>query len=137
MLSPAALSIITTAFDGQQRAKALAAWGAIGGAGAAIGVLLGGILTEVADWRTIFFVNLPLAIALATAATKIVPADTKRRVLERPGSPRCRPGDLEHRRHCLGDHSGRPRRLDLGRDAHLRRRRDRRSRTVSRLGAPH
>jgi MFS family permease len=78
MLSPAALSIITTAFDGQQRAKALAAWGAIGGAGAAIGVLLGGILTEVADWRTIFFVNLPLAIALATAATKIVPADTKR-----------------------------------------------------------
>lgn len=78
MLSPAALSIITTAFHGQQRAKALAAWGAIGGAGAAIGVLLGGVLTQLADWRMIFFVNPPVAIALAIAATRIVPADTKR-----------------------------------------------------------
>jgi EmrB/QacA subfamily drug resistance transporter len=78
MLSPAALSIITTAFHGEQRAKALAAWGAIGGAGAALGVLLGGILTQLADWRMIFFVNLPLAIALATAATKIIPADARR-----------------------------------------------------------
>src|SRR5436309_690237 len=78
MLSPAALPIITTAFHGQQRAKALAAWGAIGGAGAAIGVLLGGVLTQLADWRMIFFVNPPVAIALAIAATRIVPADTKR-----------------------------------------------------------
>jgi EmrB/QacA subfamily drug resistance transporter len=78
MLSPAALSIITTAFQGQQRAKALAAWGAIGGAGAAIGVLLGGVLTQLADWRMIFFVNPPVAIALAVAATRIIPADTKR-----------------------------------------------------------
>ena len=46
MLSPAALAIIMTAFQGHQRAKALAAWGAVGGAGAAIGVLLGGVLTE-------------------------------------------------------------------------------------------
>src|SRR5436309_4123989 len=78
MLSPAALSIITTAFHGRQRAKALAAWGAIGGAGAAIGVLLGGVLTELVDWRMIFFVNPPVAIALAIAATRTVPADTKR-----------------------------------------------------------
>ena len=78
MLSPAALSIITTSFHGQDRAKALAAWGAIGGAGAALGVLLGGILTQVADWRMIFTINLPLAIALATAATRIIPADRKR-----------------------------------------------------------
>ena len=78
MLSPAALSIITTALHGQQRAKALAAWGAVGGAGAAIGVLLGGVLTQLADWRMIFFVNPPVAIALAIAATRIVPADTKR-----------------------------------------------------------
>ena len=78
MLSPAALSIITTAFQGQHRAKALAAWGAIGGAGAALGVLLGGVLTEVADWRMIFFVNLPIAVALAIAARKVIPADTKR-----------------------------------------------------------
>src|SRR2546421_8018139 len=75
MLSPAALSIITTAFHGNQRAKALAAWGAVGGAGAAIGVLVGGVLTEVADWRLIFYVNLPVAAALAVAALKVIPRD--------------------------------------------------------------
>jgi EmrB/QacA subfamily drug resistance transporter len=78
MLSPAALSIITTSFHGQERAKALAAWGAVGGAGAALGVLLGGVLTQIADWRMIFTINLPLAIALATAATRIIAADGKR-----------------------------------------------------------
>ncbi len=75
MLSPAALAIIMSAFQGTQRAKALAAWGAVGGAGAAIGVLVGGVLTEF-DWRLIFYVNLPVAAALAIAALKIIPADT-------------------------------------------------------------
>jgi EmrB/QacA subfamily drug resistance transporter len=78
LLSPAALAIIMTAFQGNQRAKALAAWGAVGGAGAAIGVFVGGVLTEFADWRMIFYVNLPLAAALAIAAIKIVPADTQK-----------------------------------------------------------
>ncbi len=78
MLSPAALAIIMSAFQGSQRAKALAAWGAVGGAGAAIGVLVGGLLTEFTDWRMIFYVNIPLAAALAIAAMKIIPADTKK-----------------------------------------------------------
>src|SRR5829696_6483274 len=78
LLSPAALSIITSAFHGRERAHALAAWGAVGGAGAAIGVLLGGTLTELIDWRAIFFVNLPIGLALAAAAMKIVPGDTAR-----------------------------------------------------------
>ena len=78
MLSPAALAIIMSAFQGNRRAKALAAWGAVGGAGAAIGVLVGGVLTEFADWRTIFYVNLPVAAALAIAALKIIPADSAR-----------------------------------------------------------
>src|SRR5437763_1528448 len=78
MLSPAALSIITTCFHGHAKAKALAAWGAVGGAGAAIGVLAGGLLTEFADWRMIFFVNLPVAVALAITAVKVIPSDTEK-----------------------------------------------------------
>lgn len=78
ILSPAALAIIMSAFQGTQRAKALAAWAAVGGAGAAIGVLVGGVLTELADWRMIFYVNLPIAAALGVAALRVVPADTRR-----------------------------------------------------------
>jgi EmrB/QacA subfamily drug resistance transporter len=89
MLSPAALSIITTAFQGKQRAKALAAWGAVGGAGAAIGVLIGGVLTEIGDWRLIFYVNIPVAIGLAVAAVKVIPRDVEKprwRGLDAPGA---------------------------------------------------
>jgi EmrB/QacA subfamily drug resistance transporter len=78
LLSPAALSIITTAFQGKDRARALGAWGAVGGAGAAAGVLLGGVLTEVADWRAIFYINLPVALVLFLAARNVVPADAHR-----------------------------------------------------------
>jgi MFS family permease len=54
LLSPAALSIITASFSkGPERTRALGAWGAVGGAGAAVGVLLGGLLTELIDWRAI------------------------------------------------------------------------------------
>jgi len=74
LLSPAALSIITTTFTGSERTKALGAWGAVGGAGAAIGVLLGGALTEL-DWRAIFLINLPVGVVLAVVARTIVPAD--------------------------------------------------------------
>src|SRR4051794_30305929 len=89
MLSPAALSIITATFQGSRRAKALAAWGAVGGAGAAIGVMVGGVLTEFADWRTIFYVNLPVAAVLLFASLKVVPADTQKprwRGLDLPGA---------------------------------------------------
>jgi EmrB/QacA subfamily drug resistance transporter len=78
LLSPAALSIITTSFQGGERAKALGVWGAVGGAGAAAGVLLGGALTELVDWRAIFLINLPVGLALAVGAMRIVPADTAR-----------------------------------------------------------
>ena len=76
ILSPAALSIITASFQGPARAKALSAWGAVGGAGAAVGVLAGGVLTQVADWRAIFYVNLPVAVVLLVASLKVIPADT-------------------------------------------------------------
>jgi len=78
MLSPAALSIITTSFHGPDRARALGVWGAVGGAGAAIGVLLGGALTELAGWQAIFVVNLPVGLALAAGAAHVLPADAGR-----------------------------------------------------------
>jgi EmrB/QacA subfamily drug resistance transporter len=63
ILSPAALSIITTTFDeGSERNKALGIWGAMGGSGAAVGVLAGGILTKALGWEWIFFVNVPIGI---------------------------------------------------------------------------
>jgi EmrB/QacA subfamily drug resistance transporter len=69
IISPAALSIITTLFDeGPERNKALGIWGAIGGSGAAVGVLAGGLLTKYLGWEWIFFVNVPVgALALALA----------------------------------------------------------------------
>src|SRR4051794_27183432 len=75
MLSPAALSIITNTFQGSERTRALGAWGAVGGAGAAVGVLLGGILTQLIGWQAIFFINLPVGLVVAVAALRTVPAD--------------------------------------------------------------
>ena len=63
IVSPAALSIISTTFtEGSERNKALGAWGAVGGSGAAAGVLFGGILTKYLGWEWIFFVNVPVGV---------------------------------------------------------------------------
>jgi len=78
MLSPAALSIITTAFQGKARVNALGAWGAVGGAGAAIGVLMGGVLTDMADWRAIFYINLPVG-AVSVAVISVFFHDPQRK----------------------------------------------------------
>ena len=77
LLSPAALSIIMRAFrEGRERTTALAAWGAVGGAGAAAGVLLGGTLTELVGWRSIFFINLPVGLLLGAGALRLLAPDT-------------------------------------------------------------
>src|SRR5690349_5005010 len=69
VISPAALSILTTTFtEGRERNIALGVWGAVGGFGAAAGVLLGGIFTEVLSWEWIFFINLPVALGAVIAA---------------------------------------------------------------------
>jgi EmrB/QacA subfamily drug resistance transporter len=74
MVSPAALSIITTSFrEGEQRTKALAVWGAIAAGGAAVGLLLGGVLTEFLSWPWVFFVNVPIGVAVIVAAFRLVP----------------------------------------------------------------
>jgi EmrB/QacA subfamily drug resistance transporter len=73
LLSPAALSIITTTFrDGSERNKALGVWGAVAGSGGAAGVLLGGILTEYAGWEWVLWVNVPIGIAAALLAPMLV-----------------------------------------------------------------
>ena len=68
IVSPAALSIITTTFaEGAERNRALGIWGAVAGAGGAAGVLLGGILTSGLSWRWVLFVNVPIGLAAAAA----------------------------------------------------------------------
>jgi EmrB/QacA subfamily drug resistance transporter len=63
-ITPSALSILTTTFaEGRERNIALGAWGAVGGFGAAAGVLMGGVLTDLLSWEWIFFVNIPVGIA--------------------------------------------------------------------------
>ena len=74
LLSPAALSLVTVMFsEGAERNKALGVWGAIAGSGGAAGVLLGGVLTEHAGWEWVLFVNVPIGIAAAMLATRLLP----------------------------------------------------------------
>ena len=74
MVSPAALSIITTTFaEGPDRNKALGVWSAIAAGGAAIGLLLGGILTDLLSWEWCFFVNVPVGALAILAALRYVP----------------------------------------------------------------
>ena len=73
IVSPAALSIITTTFsEGAERNRALGIWGAVAGAGGAAGVLLGGILTSGLSWRWVLFVNVPIGIIAAALAPRIL-----------------------------------------------------------------
>ncbi|MEV7928439.1 MFS transporter [Kitasatospora sp. NPDC088779] len=66
IIAPAALSIVTTTFtEGAERNKALGIWGALAGAGGAIGVLLGGVLTQWAGWEWVMFVNVPICVVAA------------------------------------------------------------------------
>ncbi|HYY33970.1 MAG TPA: DHA2 family efflux MFS transporter permease subunit [Gaiellaceae bacterium] len=76
-ITPSALSILTTTFsEGRERNVALGAWGAVGGFGAAAGVLLGGILTDLLSWEWIFFVNVPVGIA-GLALAPVLLAESK------------------------------------------------------------
>jgi EmrB/QacA subfamily drug resistance transporter len=73
LISPAALSILTTTFaEGNERNRALGVWGAVAGSGGAVGVLLGGMLTEWAGWEWVLFVNVPIGIAAALVAPRLL-----------------------------------------------------------------
>jgi EmrB/QacA subfamily drug resistance transporter len=90
MLSPAALSIITTTYTGEQRTTALSAWGAIGAGGAGAGVLFGGMLVTWLSWKWVFFINVPIGVVTAVLATHLLPkSEAERgslRRLDLPGS---------------------------------------------------
>jgi EmrB/QacA subfamily drug resistance transporter len=74
LVSPAALSIVTTTFrEGPERTKALGVWAAIAVGGGAVGLLLGGILTDALSWPWIFFVNVPVGIAAFVLSLRLVP----------------------------------------------------------------
>src|SRR3954449_4442907 len=73
LLAPSALSLLTTTFtDPGERAKAFGIFGAIAGGGSAIGLLLGGVLTEYASWRWCLYVNLLFAVPAAFAASSLL-----------------------------------------------------------------
>ncbi len=90
ILSPAALSIVTTTFrDGAERNKALGAWGAVAGSGGAAGVLLGGVLTEYVGWEWVLWVNVPIGIAAAVLAPRLIAessAESKNRSFDVAGA---------------------------------------------------
>ena len=78
LMSPSALSIVLTTFrDGPERNRALGYWTLVATGGAAIGLLLGGVLTEYVGWRWNFFINVPVGIIMAAAIARFVPAHAR------------------------------------------------------------
>ena len=90
LLSPAALSIITTTFTDQtERTRALGVWSAIAAGGGAVGLVLGGALTQLASWEWIFIVNVPVGVATVLATLRYVPesrADVEHRTFDLAGA---------------------------------------------------
>jgi EmrB/QacA subfamily drug resistance transporter len=83
IVSPAALSIITNTFaEGAERNRALGVWGAVAGSGGAAGVLLGGVLTQYLGWEWVLFVNVPIGVAAALLAPRLL-AESRDEVDER------------------------------------------------------
>jgi EmrB/QacA subfamily drug resistance transporter len=90
LMSPAALATVMTLYTGPSRGKALGVWSALAGAGSALGVVLGGVLTSEAGWRWVFAINVPIGIALLIAIPLVVPVsqqpETTRPGLDVPGA---------------------------------------------------
>ncbi|KAB2352453.1 MFS transporter [Actinomadura rudentiformis] len=76
LLSPAALSLVVGLFDGDERNKALGVWSALGGGGAALGVLVGGLLTAGPGWPWVFYVNVPIGLVIIAALARMLPYQT-------------------------------------------------------------
>jgi EmrB/QacA subfamily drug resistance transporter len=85
LLTPSALSLIMTSYDGEQRKKALALWGAVGSLGVAVGVLLGGAITTWTSWEFIFWINGPIGVVALIAGHRFLPRTA---AVPRPGVAR-------------------------------------------------
>jgi EmrB/QacA subfamily drug resistance transporter len=79
MMAPAGLSILTTTFTGGDRYKALGAWGAMSGVGAAAGIFLGGVLTQGPGWRWVLLVNVPICAFMVAAVFRLISSDRPER----------------------------------------------------------
>lgn len=90
LMSPSALSIVLTTFkEGSERNKALGYWSTVATGGAAVGLLLGGALTQYFGWRWNFFINVPVGIVIAFAISQIVPkheSEAQHNDLDLPGA---------------------------------------------------
>ncbi|NYI98795.1 EmrB/QacA subfamily drug resistance transporter [Streptomonospora nanhaiensis] len=87
IIAPAALSLLADTFPaGPARDKALGVYGAMGGLGAVVGLLLGGALTEYLGWRWIMFVNIPFALLLLAGTLAVVPGTRRRGGIDLPGA---------------------------------------------------
>ncbi|WP_255326378.1 MFS transporter [Williamsia sp. D3] len=73
MLSPAALSVVIRLFVGDERNRALGIWSALGGGGAAVGVLLGGLITAGPGWPWVFFINIPVGLIVLFGLLRVLP----------------------------------------------------------------
>ncbi|MDQ2739185.1 MAG: MFS transporter, partial [Actinomycetota bacterium] len=75
MMTPAALSILTTTFHGSDRHKALGVWAGISGMASMVGLILGGVLTQEFGWRWVFFISIPLAAVVLFGTFRLLKAD--------------------------------------------------------------
>src|SRR5579859_1009680 len=73
-MTPAALSIVTTTYEGAQRATALSIWGAISSGAVAVGVIAGGALTSLLSWHWVFLINVPVGLVALGLAARLLPA---------------------------------------------------------------
>ncbi|MBO3679088.1 MFS transporter [Streptomyces sp. NEAU-YJ-81] len=87
LAAPSALALITTTFPaGKPRNTAMGVYAAMGGVGATVGLLLGGTLTDVLDWRWVFFVNIPIGLAVLAGTRTLVEAERHPGRLDVPGA---------------------------------------------------
>jgi EmrB/QacA subfamily drug resistance transporter len=74
LLSPAALSLLTVTFEhGRERNIAIGVWGALAGVGGTLGIVAGGVLVDALGWASVFFINVPIGIAVIAATLRVVP----------------------------------------------------------------